>query len=108
MIKVNIVNLKSKLKFKQENFLQKVVTRKQLWQKKVKALISTGIMALKTFKPYTKSNRGTVIVDKVFYGRSSLQTINQGQKSTGGRNNYGRTSRHRGGGLSTIQDNWFF
>ena len=33
-------------------------------------------MALKTFKPYTKSTRGTVVVDKsVFMERLFLQTI---------------------------------
>ena len=57
-------------------------------------------MALKTFKPYTKSNRSTVIVDKSSLWKGSpYKKLTKGQKSTGGRNNYGRiTSRHRGGG----------
>ncbi len=57
-------------------------------------------MALKTFKPYTKSNRGTVIVDKsLLWKGAPYKTLTKGQKSTGGRNNYGRiTSRHKGGG----------
>ncbi len=57
-------------------------------------------MALKTFKPYTKSTRGTVIVDKSnLWKGSPYKALTKGQKSTGGRNNYGRiTSRHRGGG----------
>tara|TARA_Y100000816_G_C26082944_1_gene571039 strand:- start:219 stop:1049 length:831 start_codon:yes stop_codon:yes gene_type:complete len=57
-------------------------------------------MALKTFKPYTKSNRGTVIVDKSSLWKGSpYKPLTRGQKSTGGRNNYGRiTSRHKGGG----------
>ena len=57
-------------------------------------------MALKTFKPYTKSNRGTVIVDKSSLWKGSpYKPLTKGQKSTGGRNNYGRiTSRHKGGG----------
>ncbi len=57
-------------------------------------------MALKTFKPYTKSNRGTVIVDKSkLWKGSPYKPLTRGQKSTGGRNNYGRiTSRHKGGG----------
>ena len=57
-------------------------------------------MALKTFKPYTKSNRGTVIVDKSSLWKGApYKALTRGQKSTGGRNNYGRiTSRHRGGG----------
>ena len=57
-------------------------------------------MGLKTFKPYTKSNRGTVIVDKSSLWKGSpYKPLTKGQKSSGGRNNYGRiTSRHRGGG----------
>ena len=58
-------------------------------------------MALKSFKPYTKSNRGTVIVDKsLLWKGSPYKPLTRGQKSTGGRNNYGRiTSRHKGGGV---------
>ncbi len=57
-------------------------------------------MALKTFKPYTKSTRGTVVVDKSnLWKGSSYKPLTKGQKFTGGRNNYGRiTSRHIGGG----------
>ena len=57
-------------------------------------------MALKTFKPYTKSTRGTVIVDKSdLWKGSSYKPLTRGQSSTGGRNNNGRiTSRHAGGG----------
>ena len=57
-------------------------------------------MALKNFKPYTKSNRGTVIVDKSsLWKGSSYKPLTRGQSVTGGRNNYGRiTSRHKGGG----------
>ena len=57
-------------------------------------------MALKNFKPYTKSTRGTVIVDKSkLWKGSAFKPLTIGQKSTGGRNNYGRiTSRHKGGG----------
>ena len=56
-------------------------------------------MALKTFKPYTKSTRGTVIVDKSgLWKGSSYKPLTKGQSVTGGRNNLGRiTSRHRGG-----------
>ena len=58
-------------------------------------------MSLKTFKPYTKSTRGTVIVNKSgLWKGSPYKPLTKGQKSTGGRNNYGRiTSRHRGGGV---------
>ena len=58
-------------------------------------------MTLKTFKPYTKSTRGTVIVNKSdLWKGSPYKSLTKGQKSTGGRNNYGRiTSRHRGGGV---------
>ena len=57
-------------------------------------------MALKTFKPYTKSTRGTVIVDKsALWKGSSYKPLTKGQSVTGGRNNNGRiTSRHQGGG----------
>ena len=57
-------------------------------------------MALKTFKPYTKSRRTTVIVDKKdLWKGSPYKSLTLGQTSTGGRNNYGRiTSRHKGGG----------
>ena len=57
-------------------------------------------MALKTFKPYTKSTRGTVIVDKSdLWKGSSYKPLTRGQSHTGGRNNNGRiTSRHIGGG----------
>ena len=57
-------------------------------------------MALKTFKPYTKSTRGTVLVsrDGLWKGKpyKPLTSINNASK---GRNNYGRiTSRNHGGG----------
>ena len=57
-------------------------------------------MGLKTFKPYTKSTRGTVIVDKSsLWKGSSFKPLTKGQSVTGGRNNFGRiTSRHKGGG----------
>ena len=57
-------------------------------------------MTLKTFKPYTKSTRGTVLIDKsnLWKGKpfKSLTSVNRSSK---GRNNYGRiTSRNHGGG----------
>jgi large subunit ribosomal protein L2 len=57
-------------------------------------------MALKSFKPYTKSVRGTVLVDKSqLWKGQSYKPLTVGQHSTGARNNLGRiTSRHRGGG----------
>ena len=57
-------------------------------------------MALKTFKPYTKSTRGTVVVDKsALWKGSPYKPLTRGQHVTGGRNNAGRiTSRHMGGG----------
>ena len=57
-------------------------------------------MALKTFKSYTKSTRGTVLVDrnKVWKGKP-VKSLTVGSHSTGGRNNLGRiTSRHKGAG----------
>ena len=35
-------------------------------------------MSLKTFKPYTKSNRGTVIVDKSGF-KKAIVTLKKGQ-----------------------------
>jgi len=57
-------------------------------------------MALKTFKPYTKSTRGTVLVDKKeLWKGKPFKTLTSGKASTGGRNNLGRiTSRHKGAG----------
>ena len=57
-------------------------------------------MGLKTFKPYTKSTRGTVVIDKSkLWKGSPYKPLTRGQNFTGGRNNLGRiTSRHIGGG----------
>ena len=56
-------------------------------------------MGLKTFKPYTKSARGTVVIDKALLKGAPYKPLTKGQNFTGGRNNYGRiTSRHIGGG----------
>ena len=57
-------------------------------------------MSLKTFKSYTKSSRGTVLVDrKNLWKGKSFKSLTTGQHSTGGRNNLGRiTSRHKGAG----------
>ena len=57
-------------------------------------------MALKSFKPYTKSSRGTVLVsrEKLWKGKpyKPLTSVNNSSK---GRNNLGRiTSRNHGGG----------
>jgi len=57
-------------------------------------------MSLKTFKSYTKSTRGTVLVDKKnLWKGKPIKSLTVGRHSTGGRNNLGRiTSRHRGAG----------
>ena len=57
-------------------------------------------MSLKTFKSYTKSTRGTVLVDKKnLWKGKPIKSLTVGSHSTGGRNNLGRiTSRHRGAG----------
>ena len=57
-------------------------------------------MTLKSFKPYTKSTRGTILIDRTGLWRGkpykSLTTVNNASK---GRNNFGRiTSRNHGGG----------
>ena len=57
-------------------------------------------MSLKTYKPYTKSTRTTILVDRkgIWKGRP-VKSLTAGKISTGGRNNLGRiTSRRRGGG----------
>ena len=57
-------------------------------------------MALKTYKPYTKSTRGTILVDKKnIWKGSPFKSLTKGKASSGGRNNLGRiTSRARGSG----------
>ena len=57
-------------------------------------------MSLKNFKPYTKSTRGTVLINKEKLWRGKpLKSLTLGKISTGGRNNLGRiTSRSRGSG----------
>ena len=57
-------------------------------------------MPLKTFKSYTKSTRGTVLVDrKSLWKGKSLKSLSFGKISSGGRNNLGRiTSRSKGAG----------
>ena len=57
-------------------------------------------MSLKTFKSYTKSSRGTVLVNRknIWKGRP-LKSLTFGKISSGGRNNLGRiTSRSKGAG----------
>ena len=57
-------------------------------------------MALKTFKPYTKSTRGTILVsrDGLWKGKP-YKNLTSPNNSSKGRNNYGRiTSRNHGGG----------
>jgi len=57
-------------------------------------------MSLKFYKSYTKSTRGTVLVDrKKLWKGKPLKSLTIGKNSTGGRNNLGRiTSRHKGAG----------
>ena len=57
-------------------------------------------MALKTFKPYTKSTRGTIIVAKEgLWKGKPIKSLSIGKKSSSGRNNLGRiTSRRKGSG----------
>ena len=57
-------------------------------------------MSLKTFKPYTKSSRGTILVDrsKVWKGKP-YKPLTAVKYSSSGRNNLGRiTARNIGGG----------
>jgi len=57
-------------------------------------------MSLKIFKSYTKSTRGTVLINRqALWKGKSLKLLTIGKKSTGGRNNHGRiTSRSKGAG----------
>ena len=57
-------------------------------------------MSLKTFKPYTKSSRGTVLVKKIdLWKGKPFKLLTRPKYSSKGRNNYGRiTSRNTGGG----------
>jgi len=57
-------------------------------------------MSLKFYKSYTKSSRGTVLVDrKNLWKGKPLKSLTSGKVSTGGRNNLGRiTSRSKGAG----------
>ena len=57
-------------------------------------------MSLKTFKPYTKSTRGTVLVNKSrSLERQTFQKISTTKNAMKGRNNNGHiTSRNRAGG----------
>jgi len=57
-------------------------------------------MSLKTYKPYTKSTRTTILVDrKNIWKGSPIKSLTKGKNSSGGRNNLGRiTSRSKGAG----------
>ena len=57
-------------------------------------------MSLKTFKPYTKSTRGTILVNKTgLWKGKPFKSLISSKRSSKGRNNYGRiTSRNTGGG----------
>ena len=57
-------------------------------------------MSLKSFKPYTKSTRGTIIADRTgLWKGKPYKPLTNNNKSSRGRNNLGRiTSRNTGGG----------
>jgi len=57
-------------------------------------------MSLKTFKSYTQTTRGTILVEKKgLWKGKPVKSLTIKSHSTGGRNNLGRiTSRHKGGG----------
>ena len=57
-------------------------------------------MALKTFKPYTKSTRGTILIDRTgLWKGKPYKTLTSVKNASKGRNNFGRiTSRNHGGG----------
>jgi large subunit ribosomal protein L2 len=57
-------------------------------------------MALKTFKPYTKSTRGTILIDRTgLWKGKPYKSLTSVKNASKGRNNLGRiTSRNHGGG----------
>lgn len=57
-------------------------------------------MALKTFKPYTKSTRGTILIDRAgLWKGKPYKSLTSVKNASKGRNNLGRiTSRNHGGG----------
>lgn len=57
-------------------------------------------MTLKTYKPYTKSTRGTIILDRTgLWKGKPIKSLTSGINGSYGRNNLGRiTSRHRSAG----------
>tara|TARA_B100001123_G_scaffold317130_1_gene355237 strand:+ start:299 stop:1132 length:834 start_codon:yes stop_codon:yes gene_type:complete len=57
-------------------------------------------MSLKTFKPYTKSRRSTVLVDKSnLWKGKPFKALTENKRASKGRNNMGRiTARNSGGG----------
>ena len=64
-------------------------------------------MALKTFKPYTKSTRGTVVVDKsALWKGSPHKPLTRGQHVTGGRNCYSKQIINRGNYYIELLENY--
>ena len=57
-------------------------------------------MALKSFKPYTKSTRGTILIDRTgLWKGKPFKSLTSVKNASKGRNNLGRiTSRNHGGG----------
>ena len=57
-------------------------------------------MSLKSFKPYTKTTRGTVLVDKTgLWKGKPFKRLTKAKNASSGRNSFGRiTSRNTGGG----------
>ena len=102
--KLNIIKKQSKNKFtrgrkvKIKGYKKAIITLKK--RPKYWPNYRNLIMSLKSFKPYTKSTRGTVLIDRdgLWKGKpfKPLTSINNASR---GRNNYGRiTSRNHGGG----------
>jgi len=57
-------------------------------------------MTLKTYKPYTKSRRGTILIDRTgLWKGKPFKSLTSPKNPSKGRNNYGRiTARNRAGG----------
>ena len=67
-------------------------------------------MALKTFKPYTKSTRGTILVDRTgLWKGKPFKSLVSPKNAMKGRNNNGHiTNINRSGGHKKCTDMWIF
>ena len=96
VIKINIINQKSKTKMRQgkkslkSGYKKAIVTLKK--GQSIDLTAGIQFLGLKTIKPYTKSSRGTVVIDKGnLWKGGPHKPLTKGQNFTGGRNNNGES-----------------